>query len=256
MQRSYLPIIDQRASCKLLKKNTSGAWETSETSFTDSIEQANAILVGGGDGFMIKTIKQFHHYQLPFVGINCGTLWFLLNQETDIQKLPQRKEDLTISTAHLIEVEITTKDGSIHKDIAINDVSIGNTIMDYIRMDIAAGKRSEKVEGTGMVIANAIGSTAYTLKLWVPLIPLESNLLCIAGIATNPFRYHFIQNETIHIDCKARTSIKCSCDGHSNVYDDVIHISIKLSEKTVQLGRFANEDFKNKRLLSAAQKLG
>gem|GEM_PF-6428154 len=37
--------------------------------------------------------------------------------------------------------------------------------MDYIRMDIAAGKRSEKVEGTGMVIANAIGSTAYTLKL-------------------------------------------------------------------------------------------
>ena len=45
-----------------------------------SIKNSEVIVVGGGDGFMLKTIKKFYKYNKPFYGINCGSVGFLLNK--------------------------------------------------------------------------------------------------------------------------------------------------------------------------------
>ena len=45
-----------------------------------STKNSDAIVVGGGDGFMLKTIKNLYKFNKPFYGINCGSVGFLLNK--------------------------------------------------------------------------------------------------------------------------------------------------------------------------------
>ena len=47
---------------------------------TYSLKKANLIVVLGGDGFMLKTIKKHYRFKKPFYGINCGLVGFLMNK--------------------------------------------------------------------------------------------------------------------------------------------------------------------------------
>ena len=45
-----------------------------------SITNADVILVLGGDGFMLQTLKKFYKYKKPFYGVNTGNYGFLMNK--------------------------------------------------------------------------------------------------------------------------------------------------------------------------------
>ena len=44
------------------------------------IKKADCIVVAGGDGFMLQTIKKNYIFNKPFYGINCGSYGFLMNK--------------------------------------------------------------------------------------------------------------------------------------------------------------------------------
>ena len=46
---------------------------------TFNLPKSNLIIVIGGDGFMLKTLKRMQKYTLPFYGINSGSYGFLMN---------------------------------------------------------------------------------------------------------------------------------------------------------------------------------
>ena len=45
-----------------------------------SIVKSNFIIVIGGDGFMLQTLKKNYKYKKPFYGINSGSYGFLMNK--------------------------------------------------------------------------------------------------------------------------------------------------------------------------------
>ena len=47
---------------------------------THSLSKSNLIIVIGGDGFMLETLKKYNKYKKPFYGINTGTYGFLMNR--------------------------------------------------------------------------------------------------------------------------------------------------------------------------------
>ena len=49
-----------------------------------SPKKSNVIVVAGGDGFMLRTIKKYYRLNKPFYGINCGLIGFLLNKQTPL----------------------------------------------------------------------------------------------------------------------------------------------------------------------------
>ena len=62
-----------------------------------SLSEADAIVVLGGDGFMLDILKQYQDLELPFYGINKGTVGFLMNQnqnENLLSKLNQAEETI------------------------------------------------------------------------------------------------------------------------------------------------------------------
>ena len=45
-----------------------------------SLSKSNLIIVIGGDGFMLQTLKKYNKFKKPFYGINSGNYGFLMNK--------------------------------------------------------------------------------------------------------------------------------------------------------------------------------
>ena len=55
-----------------------------------SLKNSNTIIVLGGDGFMLQTLKKLHKYKKPFYGINSGNYGFLMNKFSN-ENIKERK---------------------------------------------------------------------------------------------------------------------------------------------------------------------
>ena len=47
---------------------------------TYSIKNSSVVVVIGGDGFMLQTLKKYNKFKKPFYGINSGSYGFLMNK--------------------------------------------------------------------------------------------------------------------------------------------------------------------------------
>ena len=65
----------------ILKKAQAGYEKLlSRYPFQRDVEKADALIVLGGDGFMLHSLHQYLQYNIPFYGMNCGSVGFLLNE--------------------------------------------------------------------------------------------------------------------------------------------------------------------------------
>ena len=48
--------------------------------FIYTLSKSNLIIVIGGDGFMLSTLKKYNKYEKSFYGINSGNYGFLMNK--------------------------------------------------------------------------------------------------------------------------------------------------------------------------------
>ena len=87
------------------------------------INNSSLIIVIGGDGFMLQTLKKYHKFKLPFYGINSGNYGFLMNKfsSRDIVKNFSNINMISISPLEMI---VRNKNNQIKKAIAINEVSV------------------------------------------------------------------------------------------------------------------------------------
>ena len=86
-------------------------------------KKENLIIVIGGDGFMLQTLKKYKNINKYFYGINSGNYGFLMNKfsSKDIVKNLERANMISISPLEMI---VKNKKNQIKRSIAINEVSI------------------------------------------------------------------------------------------------------------------------------------
>ena len=146
-----------------------------------------AIIVLGGDGFMLHTLKKYQKFNKPFYGINTGTFGFLMN------KYKNFNIDNNIIKAKLISIsplqmKVLTKSGKIYSAIAINEVSLLRQSRQTVSLQITNGKKIliKKLISDGVLVSTPAGSTAYNLSVNGPILSLNSKKLAITPIS--PFR--------------------------------------------------------------------
>ena len=152
-----------------------------------SIKKSEIIIVVGGDGFMLQTLKKFHKYRKPFYGINSGNYGFLMNKfsknsfVSDIQK----SKLFLISP---LEMKVKTRLNMNKNAIAINEISVLRQSRQAASMSIKIGKKDliKNLRGDGMLVSTPAGSTAYNLSVHGPILNLNSNKLAISPVS--PFR--------------------------------------------------------------------
>jgi NAD+ kinase len=152
-----------------------------------SLKKSNIIIVIGGDGFMLQTLKNNRNSNKYFYGINSGNYGFLMNKfsSIDIIKNLSKANVVTISPLEMI---VRNKNNKTKKSIAINEVSILRQSRQAASLSIKQGSRQiiKKLVSDGVLVSTPAGSTAYNLSVHGPILSLNSKKLSISPIS--PFR--------------------------------------------------------------------
>ncbi len=152
-----------------------------------SISNCDVIVVAGGDGFMLKTVKKLYKYNKPFYGINCGSIGFLLNKYI-CKNLIKKIDKAKITTIHPLKVNTLSK-GKVKKSfLALNELSLFRQSKQTALLKLKINKTIliKKLVGDGVLLSTPAGSTAYNLSVDGPILSLNSKKLAITPIS--PFR--------------------------------------------------------------------
>ena len=148
----------------------------------NQIKKSNLVIVIGGDGFMLKTLKKNKNPSNLFYGINSGNYGFLMNRffENNIIKNLTKAKMIIISP---LEMVVNKK-----KYLAINEVSILRQSRQAASISIKCNSNYiiKKLVSDGVLVSTPAGSTAYNMSVHGPILSLNSKKISVAPIS--PFR--------------------------------------------------------------------
>ncbi len=152
-----------------------------------SVDDADAIVVLGGDGFMLHTLHAMldRGRMLPAYGVNRGTVGFLMNRFRAGAKLIDKVNRARPIAIAPLRMEATTQDGKVHVECAINEVSLLRETRQTAKLEVQVDERVriKELVGDGVLVATPAGSTAYNLSANGPILPLDSQLLALTPIS-------------------------------------------------------------------------
>ena len=148
------------------------------------LEQADVIVALGGDGFMLRTLHSVLKHQLPVYGMNAGSLGFLMNDYHE-DDLMERIAAAELVELHPLRMKAHCVDGSMTEALAINEVSLLRQTYQAAKLGIHIdGKeRMSELVCDGVLVATPAGSTAYNLSAHGPIVPIDSDILCLTPIS-------------------------------------------------------------------------
>ncbi|KAJ6644983.1 NAD kinase [Pseudolycoriella hygida] len=151
-----------------------------------SIKESEIIAVVGGDGELLHAIHHYMELDIPFFGINSGSVGFLMNP-INAENLMDNLYDAKISHLHPLKMQTETIEGNIHTALAINEISIFRKTNQAAKFRIIIDNIERiNLVADGAMVATPTGSSAYNLSAGGPILPLGSNVLCLTPIC--PFR--------------------------------------------------------------------
>jgi NAD+ kinase len=154
------------------------------------LAQADAVVVLGGDGFMLHTLHNMLEMRriVPAYGMNRGTVGFLMNRYDNRANVMRRLEKARGKTISPLRITAVTQDGEMHKMCAINELSLLRETRQTAKIEVTVGSRVriEELVGDGILVSTPAGSTAYNLSANGPILPLDSRMLALTPIS--PFR--------------------------------------------------------------------
>ena len=150
-------------------------------------KNSNLIIVIGGDGFMLQTLKKNKNSKKQFYGINSGNYGFLMNifSSKNIIKNLTKANMISISP---LEMTVKNKNNKTKKSLAINEVSVLRQSRQAASLSIKQGSKQiiKNLVSDGVLVSTPAGSTAYNLSVHGPILDLNSKKLSISPIS--PFR--------------------------------------------------------------------
>ncbi|TMM55406.1 NAD kinase [Sulfitobacter sabulilitoris] len=149
-----------------------------------AMEEADVIVALGGDGFMLHTLHATQHLPAPVYGMNRGTIGFLMNEysEADLRDRLAAAEEAEINPLSMTATQI---DGTVHRALAINEVSLLRAGAQAAKLQITVDGRlrMQELVCDGALVATPAGSTAYNYSAHGPILPIGSDVLALTAMS-------------------------------------------------------------------------
>ncbi len=154
------------------------------------VNQADVVVVLGGDGFMLQTLHAMIDADrvIPAYGMNLGTVGFMMNRYRNGKNLLRRVNRARPFKIAPLRMDAITQSGERHSWLAINEVSLLREMRQTAKIEVSVNGRVriEQLVCDGVLLSTPAGSTAYNLSANGPILPLDSELLALTPIS--PFR--------------------------------------------------------------------
>ncbi len=215
------------------------------------------VIVLGGDGTLLQAAADLVDMDIPFLGINLGTLGFLA--EVNVSGISEALDKL-ISGEFEIEKRMmlhgTSYSGNTITDDAraLNDIVITRKgSLQIINFNIYVnGQLLHKYHADGVIVATPTGSTGYNLSAGGPVVEPRASLILISPVCP-----HSMQNRSIVLasEDKITIEIEQSRDGKQQEVEAIFDgshkvqlftgdkLEIQKSEKTTGIIKFCQVSF-------------
>jgi NAD+ kinase len=157
------------------------------------------LVVLGGDGTLLRTVRFVSEYDIPIVGVNLGEFGFLtevnLNEMYSALELILKGEYQTEKRI-MLDISLHLQAETIRQESILNDVVITRGNLSRI-LDLETtldGRYLTTFRADGIIISTPTGSTAYSLSAGGPIVFPEEDSFII-----NPICPHTLTNRPIII---------------------------------------------------------
>jgi len=151
------------------------------------LDRAEALVVLGGDGFMLHTLHEHVDRNLPVFGMRLGEVGFLMNRyaESDLIDRIAAAREVVLNP---LQMRATDQNGEEHRALAMNEVALLRQTSQaaHIKILVNGRERVERLVADGVLLATAAGSTAYNFSAHGPILPLGTEAVVLTPIS--PFR--------------------------------------------------------------------
>jgi len=153
----------------------------------------------GGDGTMLRAIRKLWRQRLPFYGVNCGGLGFLLNGREANQFW---RQELLLYQLPLLRVQTEFESGATAEAVAFNDAWVeratGQTA--WVRVLVNGVERVPRLVSDGVLVSTAAGSSSYARAMGATPVPLNTQVLTLVG--SNVLKPTFWRSVVLPLDAE------------------------------------------------------
>jgi NAD+ kinase len=169
--------------------------------------QSDLLLVFGGDGTMLRMVRETNGSGTPILGINLGRLGFLTAVSSkDIAAGLEKlwRNDFVIETRSLMEATGQCQGRPIRM-CALNDIVISRgAVSRLIELEVSVnGQALTCYRGDGLIVSSPTGSTAYSLSAGGPIISPGAEVFAITPICA-----HALSNRAVIISLSSVVRVK------------------------------------------------
>ena len=183
----------------------------------EAIRVADAAVVLGGDGTMLRIAQAAAQNNVPLLGVNVGHVGFMTELEPgelgEMEKLFDGYS--SIDSRMMLHVSVIRNQRVVYENDALNDIVIAKgTAFRVVRVCISADDEEvTSFNGDGVIVATPTGSTAYGLSAGGPVIePSAENMAVI------PICAHALTAKSFVFSPERRVMLTASCEGGSEVF--------------------------------------
>jgi NAD+ kinase len=169
--------------------------------------QSDLLLVFGGDGTMLRVVREINGATTPILGINVGRLGFLTavpSEELKSALAKLWKNDFYIESRPLMDGMDATH-GNTLRLRALNDIVISRGAEPrMIELAVAVnGEALTRYRCDGLIVSSPTGSTAYSLSAGGAIISPDAQVFALTPICP-----HTLSNRSLIIGMDAEISVK------------------------------------------------
>ena len=203
--------------------------------------EIDALLVIGGDGSILRSVRELHDFSVPIISVKKGEVGFLAEiniDEADVL-LPQLlRGEGVVEERSVLSVSVLRDDAEIFHGFALNEAVISQgTISRLLDLETkVSGEKLANFHADGLIIATPTGSTAYSLAAGGPVVHPR-----IPGLILTPINPHSFNQRPIVLP------------GNADVESQVTRCNDSFEQSSVSLtldGQVYHELLKNDRVIA------
>ena len=153
-------------------------------------EEVECMMVLGGDGTLLQAAGGIAGREIPFIGVNLGTLGYLAEVELDnIEEALDRllKDEYELEERIMLQGSIKGKKSDKELSPALNDISITRCgSLQIVALNIYVnGQFLCRWNADGIIISTPTGSTGYNMSAGGPIVEPGANLILLTPICAH-----------------------------------------------------------------------
>ncbi len=227
--------------------------------------EADAAVVLGGDGTILKAASGAIAEDCPILGVNLGRIGYMAEIGKDETEQIKRLFEGRYKISERMTLHVSVEDGEMCRTVcenALNDAVLRPASMGRVQaLNVYSdGVRVSEHRGDGLIVSTPTGSTAYSMSAGGPVFDPSLECMCVTPVCSlSPAARPIVFSAECEIEIENADEnaggVFLSCDGNEGmIVDKHARIIVRRAQKKAKLISMGNEEFFNvlrKKIMSA-----